>query len=102
MLTFFILFVIVGLMILATTRWKLHPFLALLLAALAMGFVAGLDPASTIVKITEGFGGTLKSIGIVIACGTIIGTFLERSGAAQTLAATVLKAVGEKRAPLAM
>ncbi|MDQ7065096.1 MAG: GntP family permease [candidate division KSB1 bacterium] len=102
MLIFFLLFVLVGLMILATTRWKLHPFLALLLAALAMGFVAGLDPASTIVKITEGFGGTLKSIGIVIACGTIIGTFLERSGAAQTLAATVLKAVGEKRAPLAM
>jgi H+/gluconate symporter-like permease len=30
--------------------------------------------------LTEGFGGTLKSIGIVIALGTIIGIFLERSG----------------------
>jgi GntP family gluconate:H+ symporter len=53
-------------------------------------------------KLTEGFGSTLKSIGIVIALGTIIGTFLERSGGARTMADFILRIVGEKRSPLAI
>jgi len=88
--------------VLSTTKLNLHPFLALLLAAIYMGYFGGLDAAKVIPTISEGFGGTLKSIGIVIACGTVIGTFLERSGGAKTLATTILKVVGEKRAPLAM
>lgn len=39
---------------------------------------------------------------MVIACGAIIGVFLERSGGAQEMAGAILKLVGEKRAPLAM
>jgi len=92
----------IAFVILATTKLKLHPFLTLLLAALAMGFLGGLDAGTVVGLITDGFGGTLRSIGIVIACGTIIGTFLERSGGAQTMAASILNRVGEKRAPLAM
>ena len=102
MLTLLFLLATIAFIIVATTKFKLHPFLSLLLAALGMGFLGGLDAAAVVGKITDGFGGTLKSIGIVIACGTIIGTFLERSGGAQTMAASVLKVVGEKRAPLAM
>jgi gluconate:H+ symporter, GntP family len=88
--------------ILAITWLKLHPFLVLLVAGLVMGFAGGLGPEPVLTALTEGFGNTLKSIGIVIACGTIIGTFLERSGAARTLATSILKKVGQKRAPLAM
>lgn len=94
--------VVIALIIFGSTRWKLHPFLSLLLAALVMGFVGGLSAATVVAKITEGFGSTLKSIGIVIAFGTIIGTFLERSGGAGTLANTVLKWVGSQRSALAM
>jgi GntP family gluconate:H+ symporter len=67
-----------------------------------MGFLGGLDTDILLAKLTEGFGNTLKSVGIVIACGTIIGTFMERTGGANTAAAFALKLVGEKRSPLAM
>ncbi len=93
---------VVALIIVATARFKLHPFLTLLLAAVVMGFVGRLNAAEIIGKLTEGFGNTLKSIGIVIAFGTVIGTFLERSGGAQTMADSVLRVVGERRSPLAM
>jgi len=102
MLTLVFLAVIIILIIFSTTKFHLHPFLTLLLAAILMGFIGGLDVRTVISKLTDGFGNTLKSIGIVIACGTIIGTFLERSGGAKTMAASILKLVGEKRAPLAM
>jgi GntP family gluconate:H+ symporter len=102
MLSFFLLIIVIITIILATTKFKLHPFLTLLLAAILMGFIGGLETNSIITKLTEGFGNTLKSIGIVIACGTVIGTFLEKSGGAKTMASSVLKLIGEKRSPLAM
>jgi GntP family gluconate:H+ symporter len=60
-------------------------------------------PALEIGKtIRTGFGGILTYIGIVIILGTIIGTILEKSGAAITMADSVLKVVGEKHPGLAM
>ena len=96
------LLLVIILIIVATIKFHFHPFLSLLLAGIAMGFVGGLNVDTIISKLSEGFGNTLKSIGIVIAFGTIIGTFLERSGGAKSMASTILKLVGEKRAPLAM
>jgi len=93
---------IIGFIILFTSKFKLHPFLTLLLAGIAMGFLGGLNSSTVLIKLTEGFGNTLKSIGIVIAFGTIIGTFLEKSGGARTMAESVLKRIGEKKSPLAM
>jgi GntP family gluconate:H+ symporter len=88
--------------IFSSTKFKLHPFLALLFAALAFGLLSGM-PLSKIAKsINDGFGGTLGYIGIVIVAGTIIGTFLEFSGGAYTLADRILNFIGQKRVPLAM
>ena len=92
-----ILFIIWG-----TARVGLHAFLVLLLAAYGVGLVAGLPAADVISAITSGFGGTLSSIGIVIAAGTIIGFILERNGGAKVMAETVLKVLGEARSALAM
>jgi GntP family gluconate:H+ symporter len=102
MFTLISLVIVIFLIIISTSKFKLHPFLTLLIAGIVMGFVGGLDLNSVLLKVTEGFGNTLKSIGIVIACGTIIGTFLEKSGGAHTMAETVLRWVGEKKSPLAM
>jgi GntP family gluconate:H+ symporter len=92
----------IAFIVVATTRWKMHPFLALLLAALAVGLLAGLSPVKTLEALSGGFGRTVGAIGIVIACGCIIGTALEKSGCAQVMAAWVLRLTGEKRAVLAM
>ena len=96
------LVIVVILLVVLSTKYNLHPFLSLLLAALTMGFIGGLEAELIITKISEGFGATLKSIGIIIAFGTIIGAYLEKSGGAKTLADTVLKIVGEKKSALAM
>lgn len=102
MLILVYLLLIIIFIVIATTKFKLHPFLSLLLAALVMGFLGGMDAGTVLSKLTAGFGGTLKSIGVVIACGTIIGTFLERSGGAKSMSSFILKLVGEKKSPLAM
>ncbi len=99
---FILLILLLILNIISIIRWKLHPFLALILTALVFGLVSGLDVDTLLKTLTEGFGNTLGSIGIVIALGTVIGTFLEKSGGTRALANFVLKLVGEKKAPLAM
>ena len=88
--------------VLTTTRLKLHPFLALLLAALSFGLLAGMAPTDVVASINAGFGGVIGYIGIVILAGSIIGIFLEKSGGAISLAERALKITGPKQVPLAM
>jgi gluconate:H+ symporter, GntP family len=88
--------------VVATTRWRMHPFLALILVAYAVGLFAGLGPAGTVAALTGGFGRTAGYIGIVIACGCIIGTVLEKSGCAAVMATAMLRLIGRTRAVLAM
>ena len=97
-----ILVVGIAFIVLATSKWKLHPFISLLLAAYGIAFAAGMPVLEIGSTIRAGFGGILTHIGIVIILGTIIGTILEKSGSAITLANTVIKVVGEKRPGLAM
>ncbi len=87
---------------LSTTTLKLHPFLALLTAAFGFGLATGMPLLDVVNAVNEGFGGTIGSIGIVIIAGTIIGTFLERSGGAHRLAEATVKLTGEKQVPLSM
>jgi GntP family gluconate:H+ symporter len=102
MLILISLIVVVILMIIASSKFHIHPFLSLLFAGIVMGFVGGLNEATITKTLIEGFGKTLGSIGIIIAFGTIIGVYLERSGGAMALANWVIKLVGKKNAPLAM
>ena len=51
---------------------------------------------------SDGLGGTISGIGIVIAIGTVMGALLEKSGAAETMAATILKITGKKFADVGL
>ncbi|MFI8479755.1 GntP family permease [Pseudomonas sp. NPDC078700] len=97
-----ILIALIAFIVLSTTRLKLHPFLALLAAALIAGFAYQVPAGDIIKTITTGFGGILGYIGIVIVLGTIIGVILERSGAAITMAESVIKLLGERFPTLTM
>ena len=90
------------LMILMISKFKVHPFLALMSISLVLAVVAGIDLSRIPAMIGVGFSGTFKSIGIVIIFGTIIGTVLEKTGAALKLADMVVKLVGQRRPELAM
>lgn len=97
-----ILLVAIGFIVLSTSKWKLHPFIALLAAAYGIAFSVGMKYADIAKTITTGFGGILAYIGIVIVLGTIIGVILEKSGAAIKMANIVLNVVGKERPVLAM
>lgn len=92
----------VAFVVVSTTRYKVHPFLALILAAYAVGLSSGLGPTKTVASLVGGLGRTAGYIGIVIGCGCIIGTVLEKTGCALVMAETVQRLVGSGRSLLAM
>jgi gluconate:H+ symporter, GntP family len=99
---------------------KLHPFLALLLAAIIVGLLTPLDFTHQFF-ITKGmtdaealkqahkslgerigteFGNTCAKVGILIAMAAIIGKSMLDSGAAEKIIRSMLKVTGEKKAPV--
>ena len=94
--------VAVVLMIVAISKFKVHPFLSIMAVSLLMALVAGIPLTKIADVIGAGFSGTFSSIGIVIILGALIGTILEKTGAAFKLADLVIKVVGKKNPELAM
>ena len=102
MLSIILLVLSVLFIILLTVKWKVHPFLALLGAALFFALFSGMNLETIVTLVNDGFGITLGKIGIVIILGVIIGAFLEHSGGAYKLAEVVLNIIGKKRVHEAM
>lgn len=102
MLLLVLLIASIAFIIVATAKLELHPFLALLITAFGFGILSGMPLLDVVASVNEGFGGTIGYIGIVILAGSIIGTFLEKSGGALMLAERTLKLTGEKNVPAAM
>ncbi|SHG24362.1 GntP family permease [Flagellimonas flava] len=97
-----VLILVIVFIIVATVRFKMHPVFSLVIAAIFSGFLLGLTPAEIMKGIGEGFGKTLSGIGLVIAFGTVIGIYLEKTGSTKVLARSILNVIGLKRSPLAM
>lgn len=89
-------------MVIAISKFKQHPFIVLTVIAVVVGLACGLDTETVISTVKTGFGDILANIGIVILAGTIIGTILEKTGAALTMANSILKIVGKKNSVLTM
>lgn len=103
----------IAVMIFMISKLKIHPFLAILAVSFVLGIIGGIPlndvkADGEVVKkgiatvIGAGFAGTFTSIGIVIIFGTIVGSLLERTGAAIKLADMVVKVVGPKHPVLAI
>lgn len=97
-----LLLVAIAFIVISTTKFNLHPFLALLFAAIGYGLLCGMPLGDIITSVNTGFGNIVGQIGIVIVIGCIIGTFLEESGGAYIMARSTMKLFGEKRVPLVM
>lgn len=94
--------VCIALMIVAISKWKIHPFLSIMGVSLLLAFLAGIPLKDIPGTIGSGFSGTFTSIGIVIILGAMIGSILEKTGAALKLSDIVVKIVGKKNPELAM
>lgn len=95
-------------MVVLVSKTKVHTFIALMIAAIITGLIGGMpiidvktDGTVTvtglITAIKDGFGNTLKSTGIIIGLGVMMGGILEKSGAAEKMAYSFIKAVGKKK-----
>ncbi|WP_394843562.1 GntP family permease [Pendulispora brunnea] len=100
----------IGVLLLLIIRFKVEPFIALLIAGLLVALGAGL-PVEQIVGsaqkssgslIEAGFGNILGHVALIIGLGTLLGGILEASGGAEVLTAKLLALFGKERAPLAM
>ncbi|KAA1005039.1 permease DsdX [Paraburkholderia panacisoli] len=92
----------IALLILLITRYKVYPFLVLIMVSLLLGLVAGM-PMATIVKSFEtGNGNTLGHIAVVVGLGTMLGKMMAESGGAERIATTLIHFFGEKNIHWAM
>lgn len=102
MLTLLIILIALAIILIAIIKFDIHPFLALFIGAIIYGLMMRM-PAEIIIKsISEGFGGVMGSVGLLILLGIILGTFLEKTGGAMVIAEKVLKWVGEKSVNLSL
>ena len=81
---------------------KMHAFLALTIGSLFMGLASGFGLDKSVASFIKGFGGTLGSVGLVLALGTMLGKLLAESGGASQIASTVLGRTGARGVPWAM
>ncbi|MGE5142390.1 MAG: gluconate:H+ symporter [Acidobacteriota bacterium] len=84
-------------LILLIARFKVHPFVALVLVSLAMGAAAGMSPGTLVKAFQDGVGATLGSIAVVVGLGTMLGKMMAESGGAARIATTLIGFFGERR-----
>lgn len=109
-----IFFISIAVLLLCIIKIKLNPFVALLVCAYGTGlmalatYIGGTAPSgfASITDITacvtNNFGSTLGSIGIVTGLGVMLGMFMYESGGIDSIVDKVLKAVGPKRSQYAV
>ena len=99
-----VLALVIGLafLIFLVLKTKIHTFLALIFGAVLIGLIAGLDSAKIADAISQGFGGTLGNIGIIIGFGLMMGEVFQLSGATTRMARTFLKICGKGKEEVAL
>lgn len=96
LLLLYALIAVVALIVLIA-RFKLNPFVVLILVSLAMGLAAGMPPAAVVKALQDGVGGALGFIAIVVGLGTMLGKMMAESGGAERIAKTLIGLFGEQR-----
>ena len=98
-------------MILAISKWKVHPFLAIMATAIFLGFAADIPlviegnasaPGTLVYNVGVGFRSIFQGIGIVIILGALIGAVLEATGGAFKIADMIIRLLGKASPTLAI
>lgn len=94
--------VAVLLLLIMITKFKINPFVTLMVVSVFLGVAAGMPFTKIVDSIQAGMGNTLGFIAIVLGLGTMLGKMLEESGGAERVAKTLIDAFGQKRVHWAM
>jgi len=92
---------IAGLLILVL-YFKFPAFIALLIASIVTGLLAGLSAQKMVATIQEGMGSTLGFVATIVGLGAMFGAILEKSGGADAIAGYLIKKAGQNKSPLAL
>jgi GntP family gluconate:H+ symporter len=84
-------------LIVLIARFKVHPFIALILVSLGLGMAVGMPLGSVVKAFQDGVGGVLGFIAVVVALGTMLGKMMAESGGAARIATTLIAKFGETR-----
>lgn len=82
--------------------FKVHAMISILVGAITIGVIAGMPLTEIVTAVNDGIGNTLKGIALLVGLGSMFGAILETSGGAQTLAVTMVKKFGDKKAAWAL
>ncbi len=98
-----VIFVVsIALLLFSIIKLNLNPFLALLCTAIITGLMVQMPLVQITAELANGFGGTLKGVGIVIGLGVIFGQLLAEARATDAIANAMLRSVGKNNAALAI
>jgi len=86
----------IALLILLITRFKVYPFLVLIIVSLLLGLAVGMPMNKIVSAFETGNGNTLGHIAIVVGLGTMLGKMMAESGGAERIANTLIGWFGEK------
>ncbi|MBX2963846.1 MAG: gluconate:H+ symporter [Cyclobacteriaceae bacterium] len=78
------------------TYKKISPFLSLLIVAIIVGLLLGMQPSELVVSIEKGVGSTLSGLALIICLGAVLGKILEASGAINQITSNLIKNFGER------
>jgi GntP family gluconate:H+ symporter len=90
------------LLLIMITKFKVNPFVTLMVVSVFLGLAAGMPLDKIVDSIQTGMGNTLGFIAIVLGLGTMLGKMLEESGGAERIAKTLIQAFGLKQVHWAM
>ena len=89
-------------LIVLIARFKVHPFIALILASGFLGLATGLPVTQVVKEFQDGFGGTLGFVGVLLGLGTMLGKLMADSGGADRIARTLVDGFGVAKVHWAM
>src|SRR3954465_9661819 len=92
----------IAVIVLLTSKYKVHPFFALILSGFVVGLGVGMPLQEVITVMKDGFGKILSSLGLIIVLGTTLGILLEHTGSTKVMSSFILRKTGERYAALAM
>src|SRR6476661_4886686 len=84
-------------LLLLIARFRVHPFIALVVVSLLLGAAAGMPLGTVVGAFQEGVGTALGFIAIVVGLGTMLGKMMAESGGATRIATTLIARFGERR-----
>jgi len=83
-------------------KFKIQAMVSILIGAIAIGLLAGMPFDNIVTAVNDGIGNTLKGIALLVGLGSMFGAILEASGGAQSLAVTMVKRFGDRKAAWAL